>query len=166
MKAGKIITTHGLRGEVKVYPLTDSPDDFKRLKEVVVKKGDKTSCHRLEKAARFKNVMIVKLSDIDDVDTARTYVDSLLLAERDQLKELRKDQYYEADLIGMKVSDERYGELGVLSEVLHTGANDVYSVRLEDGKELLLPAIHSCILDVDVENKSMRVHVLDGLMEL
>ncbi|MBQ9504636.1 MAG: 16S rRNA processing protein RimM [Lachnospiraceae bacterium] len=166
MKAGKIITTHGLRGEVKVYPLTDSPDDFKRLKEVVVKKGDKTSRHRLERAARFKNVMVVKLSDIDDVDTARTYVDSLVLAERDQLKELRKDQYYEADLIGMKVSDERYGELGVLSEVLHTGANDVYSVRLEDGKELLLPAIHSCILDVDVDNKSMRVHVLDGLMEL
>ncbi len=166
LTAGKIITTHGLKGEVKVYPSTDSPEDFKKLKEVIVKKGDRTSRHMLERTARFKNVMIVKLSGIDDVDTAKTFVDALILADRSQFKELHKDQYYEADLIGMSVSDERYGELGILKEVLHTGANDVYSVRLKDGRELLLPAIHSCILEVDPESKSMKVHVLDGLMEL
>ena len=166
LTAGKIITTHGLRGEVKVYPATDSPEDFKRLKEVIVKKGARQSRHKLEKAVRFKNVLIVKLSDIDDVETAKTLVEGLILADREQFKELEENRYYEADLIGMKVSDERYGELGVLSEVLHTGANDVYSVRREGKKDLLLPAIRSCILDVDVENKAMKVHVLDGLMEL
>ena len=114
----------------------------------------------------FKNVLIVKLSDIDDVETAKTLVEGLILADREQFKELEENRYYEADLIGMKVSDERYGELGVLSEILHTGANDVYSVRREGKKDLLLPAIRSCILDVDVENKAMKVHVLDGLMEL
>ena len=166
LTAGKIITTHGLKGEVKVYPSTDSPEDFKKLKEVIVKKGDRTGVHKHERAARFKNVLIVKLSGINDVDTARTLVDAVILAGRDQFKELHKDQYYEADLIGMSVSDERYGELGVLTDVLHTGANDVYSIRLKDGRELLLPAIHSCILEVDVEGRSMKVHVLDGLMEL
>ena len=146
--------------------MTDSPDDLKRIKEVIVKKGDKTSLHRIEKASRFKNVLVVKLSDINDVETAKLYVDSLILADREQLKKLNDNQYYEADLIGMKVSDERFGELGVIDEVLHTGANDVYSVKLENGRELLLPAIRSCILEVDVENKAMKVHVLDGLMEL
>lgn len=166
LTAGKIITTHGLKGEVKVYPSTDSPNDFKRLKEVVIKKAPKESRHSIERVSRFKNVLIVKFSGIDDVDAAKGYVDGLVLADRSAFQPLKKNQYYEADLIGMEVSDERYGVLGKLDSVLHTGANDVYSVRKTDGGELLIPAIRSCILEVDVENKAMKVQLLDGLMEL
>lgn len=165
LTAGKIISTHGLKGEVKVYPYTDSPEDFKRLKEVVVTKGSARSVHKLERAACFKNVLIVKLSDIEDVERAKTFADSLVLADRKYFKELKENQYYEADLTGMTVSDERRGELGILEDIIHTGANDVYAVRLKDGSDLLLPAIRSCILEVDVENKAMRVRVPDGLME-
>ena len=78
---------------------------------------------------------------------------------------LKKDEYFIADLIGVEVFDEKDEKLGALEDVMQTGANDVYVIRLSDGKELLLPAIKECILSVDVEEKRMQVHVLDGLLD-
>ncbi|MCR5627278.1 MAG: ribosome maturation factor RimM [Lachnospiraceae bacterium] len=161
---GNIVSTHGLKGEVKVYPAVDDPDHFFDLKKVLLKiKGEEIDTE-IERVKTFKNMLIVKFSCFKDVDEAYKGRNGEIYALRSDLPELEADQYYEADLLGLKVITEEGEELGVLDEILRTGANDVYSIKLKDRKELLLPAIHECVKEIDLENGIMKVHVLNGLM--
>ncbi len=163
LTVGKIITTHGLKGEVKVYPETDSFEVFKSLKEVVIKDRDGNAPRQIKKAVRFKNVAIVAFSGIDDVETAKRYVNCEILSSREALPKLKENSYYEADLLGMRVYDDSKGDLGTLTDIIHTGANDVYEISRPDGQKTLIPAIRSCVLDVDTAGKSMRVQLPEGL---
>ena len=164
-QVGVITSTHGVKGEVKVYPTTDDVRRFKKLKDIIIDTGKEHVALELESVKFFKQMVILKFKGIDTLNDVEKYRQKSLYVTRANAVRLRKDEYFIADLIGLKVVDEDNKELGTLEDVMLTGANDVYVISLLNGKELLLPAIKQCILNVDMENQCMQVHVLDGLIE-
>ena len=180
LQVGIITSTHGVRGEVKVYPTTDDPRRFRRLKEVVLDTGREKLNLEIEGVKFFKQFVILKFKGIDNINDIERYRGKSLYVTRENAVKLKKDvyvtrknavrlqrdEYFIADLIGLKVQDEDGTELGTVKDVIETGANDVYEVEMADGRSLLLPAIKQCILNVDVENGMMQVHVLEGLLDL
>lgn len=161
-----ITSTHGVRGEVKVYPTTDDPRRFRRLKEVVLDTGREKLNLEIEGVKFFKQFVILKFKGLDNINDIEKYRQKSLYVTRKNAVRLQRDEYFIADLIGLKVQDEDGTELGTVKDVIETGANDVYEVEMADGRSLLLPAIKQCILNVDVENGMMQVHVLEGLLDL
>ena len=155
LRVGVIASTHGVRGEVKVFPTTDDPGRFKQLKEVILDTGKEHLPLEIQQVKFFKNMVILKFKGYDNINDIEKYKSKDLLIPRDQAVKLEPDEYFITDLIGLTMKD-----------VLETGANDVYVVQMKDGKEILLPAIGDCILDVDLEQGIMTVHILDGLMDL
>ena len=114
----------------------------------------------------FKQFVILKFKGLDNINDIEKYRQKSLYVTRKNAVRLQRDEYFIADLIGLKVQDEDGTELGTVKDVIETGANDVYEVEMADGRSLLLPAIKQCILNVDVENGMMQVHVLEGLLDL
>lgn len=166
-RVGVIANTHGVKGEVKVFPTTDAPERFKKLKKVILDAKREKIDLEIQSVRFFKNLVIVKFKGIDNINDIEKYKGCDLLVTRDNATPLNEGEYYIADLIDMKVVDEEGNELGVLFDVMQTGANDVFVVKLNDSeKELLLPNIPSCVLDVDMDERMVRVHVLDGLMDI
>lgn len=165
LRVGVITSTHGVRGEVKVFPTTDDARRFKTLKKVILD-GREPLELSIEQVKFFKNMVILKFKGYDNINDVETWRQRDLLITRDQAVELKEDEYFITDLIGLTVVNEEETVLGRVKDVLETGANDVYVVELANGKELLLPAIKDCILNVDLEGGRMKVHVLDGLMDL
>ena len=163
LKVGVISSTHGIRGEVKVFPTTDSPERFETIKNVILETGKQQIPLEIAGIKYFKQFVIVKFKGIDNINDIEKYRGMELYVSREDAVELEDDEFYIADLIGMKVVTED-GDLGVLKDIMETGANDVYIIDTEKYGELLLPAIHDCILDVDVENNVMIVHLLEGLV--
>ena len=166
LQVGIITSTHGVRGEVKVYPTTDDPRRFRRLKEVVLDTGREKLNLEIEGVKFFKQFVILKFKGLDNINDIEKYRQKSLHVTRKNAVRLQRDEYFIADLIGLKVQDEDGTELGTVKDVIETGANDVYEVEMADGRSLLLPAIKQCILNVDVENGMMQVHVLEGLLDL
>ena len=166
LQVGIITSTHGVRGEVKVYPTTDDPRRFRRLKEVVLDTGKEKMNLEIEGVKFFKQFVILKFKGLDNINDIEKYRQKSLYVTRKNAVRLQRDEYFIADLIGLKVQDEDGKELGTVKDVIETGANDVYEVEMADGKSLLLPAIKQCILNVDVEIGTMQVHVLEGLLDL
>ena len=166
LQGGIITSTHGVRGEVKVYPTTDDPRRFRRLKEVVLDTGREKLNLEIEGVKFFKQFVILKFKGLDNINDIEKYRQKSLYVTRKNAVRLQRDEYFIADLIGLKVQDEDGTELGTVKDVIETGANDVYEVEMADGRSLLLPAIKQCILNVDVENGMMQVHVLEGLLDL
>ena len=166
LQVGIITSTHGVRGEVKVYPTTDDPRRFRRLKEVVLDTGREKLNLEIEGVKFFKQFVILKFKGLDNINDIEKYRQKSLYVTRKNAVRLQRDEYFIADLIGLKVQDEDGKELGTVKDVIETGANDVYEVEMADGKSLLLPAIKQRILNVDVENGTMQVHVLEGLLDL
>ena len=113
----------------------------------------------------FKNLVILKFKDLDNINDVEQFRQAKLLVKREDAVELGEDEYFIADLIGIRVISDEGEELGTISDVLETGANDVYVVSRDGKKDLLIPAIHDCILHVDIEQGQMRVHLLPGLAE-
>ena len=166
LQVGIITSTHGVRGEVKVYPTTDDPRRFRRLKEVVLDTGREKLNLEIEGVKFFKQFVILKFKGLDNINDIEKYRQKSLYVTRKNAVRLQRDEYFIADLIGLKVQDEDGTELGTVKDVIETGANDVYEVEMADGRSLLLPAIKQWILNVDVENGMMQVHVLEGLLDL
>lgn len=164
LKVGIMSSTHGVRGEMKVFPTTDDVKRFRKLKEVLLDTGKEYITLEVEGVKFFKQFVIVKFKGYDSINDIEKYKGMSLYVTRENAVPLKKDEYFMADLIGLKVINDEGKVLGELTDVLQTGANDVYEVKLEDGKDLLLPAIRQCILDVDIDEGIMRVHVLEGLM--
>ena len=165
LQVGVITATHGIHGEVKVFPTTDDPKRFKKLKKVLLDTGREKLELEVEGVKFFKNMVILKFKEYNDINQIEKYRKCPLLVTREHAVKLKKNEYFIADLIGVKVLDEQEQELGTLEDVIETGANDVYQIRLKDGRQLLLPAIKECVLDVDVEAGRMKIHILDGLLE-
>ena len=166
LQVGVITTTHGVRGEVKVFPTTDDPARFKKLKNVILDTGKEKLELEIAGVKFFKNMVILKFKGIDDINDVEKYRKKSLYVTRENAVKLKKDEYFIADLIGMKVSTDEGEELGTLSDVMQTGANDVYVISMTDGEEVLIPAIRDCIRDVDVEQGQMCVHLLPGLLDI
>lgn len=164
LQVGIITSTHGLKGEVKVFPTTDDPDRFKRLKEVLLDTGREKQPLEIEGVKFFKQFVILKFKGIDDISAVEKYRQKGLYVTRENAVRLGRNEYFIADLIGLSVIDEEDAPVGVLKDVLETGANDVYVIEMTDGRELLLPAIKQCVLDVDMEAGRMKVHILEGLL--
>ena len=131
---------------------------------VDAKDGRKTV--EIENVKFFKNQVILKFKGVDNINEVEQYKGTDLLVSREDAVPLEENENFIADLIDMTVVTDAGEELGILTDVIQTGANDVYVVKTLQGKEVLLPAIRDCILEVDVEEKRMRVHVLEGLLDL
>lgn len=164
LQVGVITQTHGIRGEVKVFPTTDDVNRFKKLKEVILDSGKERLNLTIEGVKFFKQFVILKFKDYDSINDIEKYKNAKLLVTREKAVKLKKDEYFIADLIGIKVVTEDGAAFGTLKDVLETGANDVYIVETEDGKEVLLPAIKECILKVDMDEAVMTIHLMDGLL--
>jgi len=164
-QVGIITATHGVKGEVKVFPTTDDSQRFKRLKELILDTGKERVSLEIEDVKFLKQFVVLKFRGLDTINDAEKYRKSRLLVKRKDAVRLERDEYYVADLMGLRVRDEDGQEIGVLRDVMKTGANDVYVIELDDGRELLLPAIRQCVLEVDVEEGFIRIHILDGLLD-
>lgn len=165
LQVGIISSTHGVRGEVKVFPTTDDINRFKKLKEVILVTEKTEKVLKITSVKFFKQFAILKFEGIDTLNDVEVYKGAKLFVNRKNAVKLNKDEYFIADLIDLKVVDEQENELGTLIDVMKTGANDVYIVKNSEGLELLFPAIKECILDIDFKQKKMKVHVMDGLLD-
>ena len=164
LQVGVITTTHGLKGEVKVYPTTDYPERFEEIKEVLLDTGRTKMPIHIKSVRYFKNLVILKFKEFNDINEIEKYKQCSLWVTRENATPLYEDEYYIADLIGCKVFLEDGSAFGELVQVMETGANYVYVIETTEGKEVLVPAIKDCILDVDIENEKIIIHLLDGLL--
>ncbi len=166
LRVGVIVKTHGIKGEVKVYPTTDSPLRFEELTHVTLRSGKTVRELDIEQVRFFKNLVILKFKGIDNINDVEQYKGADLFIPREEGQELEEGEYYIADIIDIRVVTDTGEELGTVRDVLETGANDVYIIKRKDANDLLIPATEECILDVDIENNIMTVHLLDGLLDL
>lgn len=163
-RVGVIANTHGIRGEVKVFPTTEDPQRFKGMKEILLDTGKEKLELEVASVKFFKNLVILKFKGIDNINDIEKYKGMDLLVTRENAIPLEEGEYYIADIIGAKVVTEDGEDFGVLKDVLTTGANDVYVVEHE-GKEVLLPVIPDCVLARDMEQKIVTIHVMKGLLD-
>lgn len=163
LRVGVFANTHGVRGEIKVFPTTDDVKRFKKLKKVYLDLGKETLEWEIQSVKFFKNLVILKFKGIDNINDIEKYKGKDLLIKREQALPLAKDEYYICDIIGAEVVEEDGNTVGTLKEVLQTGANDVYVVATKEGDEILLPVIPDCVKDLDVEKKVVTVHIMAGL---
>ena len=166
LQVGVITSTHGVRGEVKVFPTTDDPARFKKLKNVVLDTGKEMIDLEVAGVKFFKNMVIVKFKGIDNINDVEKYRQKSLYVTRENAVKLKKNEYFIADLIGLAAKSDEGEDLGILSDVLQTGANDVYVLSKEGSDDILLPAIKECVKEVDLDNGEITVHLLPGLREL
>ena len=165
LRVGVISSTHGLKGEVKIFPTTDDPGRFKDLEHVLLDTGKEKRELTITQVKYFKNQVNLKFKEFNDINEIEKYRGSDLYVSREDAVPLEENENFIVDLLGMQVETEDGKLLGKLTDVLQTGANDVYIVESPEGKEILLPAIPDCILEVDVEGQRMQVHVLEGLLD-
>ncbi|WP_303136120.1 ribosome maturation factor RimM [uncultured Eubacterium sp.] len=164
-RVGVIANTHGIRGEVKVYPTTDDINRFKKLKKCILDTGKEYIDLNVESVKFFKNMVILKFKEYNNINDVECYKGKDILVSRDNAVKLEKGEYYIADILGAKVILEDGSEFGVLEDVMQTGANDVYVVKTLDNKEVLLPKIDECVKKLDIENKIVTVHIMKGLLD-
>ena len=163
LQVGVITQTHGIRGEVKVFPTTDDAARFKKLKKVTIDNGKERRELEIESGKCFKNIVILKFKGIDNINDVEKYKKAPLYVTREDAVPLGENEYFIADLIGLKVISDEGEALGILDDVLQTGANDVYVVKCDNGEEILVPAIKDCVKNVDIEGKEITLHLLPGL---
>lgn len=166
LQVGVITTTHGVRGEVKVFPTTDDANRFEKLKEVILDTGKEQLPLEIAQVKFFKNLVILKFKGIDNINDIEKYKGKSLYVTREHAVKLKKDEYFIADLIGMRAVTEEGEELGTIKDVLQTGANDVYIIKKDGEDELLVPAIKDCVKNVDIEGGVMTLHLLEGLRDI
>lgn len=163
-EVGQIVNTFGIKGLVKVKPFTDDPERFEELKKVYICKKDDLIEVEIEEVKYHKDMVLLKLKGIDDMNQAEALKGLYLKIDRKNAKKLPKDTYFIADLIGLDVYSDENELLGKLEDIYNTGANDIYVVKNELGKQLLLPSIPEVIKEIDLEKEKIIVHLLKGLI--
>lgn len=164
-RVGVITTTHGVRGEVKVFPTTDDPQRFKKLKNVILDNGTERRDLEITSVKFFKNLVILKFKGLDNINDVEKYKKADLLVTRENAVPLEEGEYFIADLIGLKAVSDEGEDLGTLTDVIQTGANDVYVFSKEGVQDLLVPKIADCIKEVNLEEGTILVHLLPGLRD-
>lgn len=164
LQVGVITQTHGIKGEVKVFPTTDDAGRFKKLKEVIMDNGKERLHMEIEGVKFFKQYAILKFKGYDSINEIEKYKGAKLYVTRDKAVRLKKGEYFIADLIGVEVVTEDGEPFGRIKDVLVTGANDVYVVERENEPEVLLPVIKECVRNIDLEQGRITVHIMDGLL--
>lgn len=164
LRVGVITSTHGLNGEVKVFPTTDDPQRFCSLKEVLLNTKNGFVPLTVERVRFFKNMVIVKFTGFDSINDIEKYKGLDLMVARENALPLEEGEFFICDVIGSTVYEEDGTEFGTLKEVMETGANDVFIVETKNGKEVLLPYIDDCIKEVDPEKKKIVAYIMPGLL--
>ena len=163
---GVIASTHGLQGEVNVFPTTEDPSRFKKLKKVTLhtRRGEEIKLDVVS-ARFFKKFVIVKFKQFNNINEVEKFRGCELTIDRKDAIKLQPGEFYCADLIGLTIVDEDDNELGTLTEILQTGANDVYEMTKKDSDEkVYIPAIKDCIRSIDMQEKKITIHVMPGLL--
>ena len=163
-RVGVIANTHGIRGEVKIFPTTDDVKRFDYLKEAYIDAGKEKIKVEVSSVRYFKNLVIVKFKGIDNINDIERYKGKDLLVTRENALPLEEGEYYLAHIIGAYLYTENGDLFRCLEDVIETDANLVYSVQHE-GKEVLLPVIDDCVKEVNVEEKKVIVHIMKGLLD-
>lgn len=162
---GQLTSTHGVKGELKALPLTDDPQRFLKLKWVYIDKNGSLEKYNIKNVKFLKNFVILKFEGVDTMDDAVKLKGLYLKIDRADAVKLPKNSFFIADIIGMKVFDENNVLLGQLSDVIQTGSNDVYIVKDDNGKEILIPALKSVVRDVSMEEQRISVILPKGLLD-
>ena len=164
-QVGVITSTHGVRGEVKVFPTTDDAARFKRLKQVILDTGKEQLDLDVQSVKFFKNLVILKFKQFDNINDVEKYKNADLLVTREHAVKLEPGEYFIVDLIGLQGISDEGEDLGELSDVIKTGANDVYVFSKQGEADLLVPKIPDCVKEIDLEKKTVLVHLLPGLRD-
>lgn len=167
LRVGVITSTHGLAGEVKVYPTTDEPMRFKKCRNYILKTEKETFPVEVTGVKFFKNMVILKMKEFCNINEVQPYLSAELYVTRENALPLKEGEYYICDLIGLTVEeDATRRRIGVITDVIKTAANDVYEITDDQGKKYLFPVIPECILKVDLAAKTVTAHVMKGLLDL
>lgn len=161
---GQIVNTFGIKGFVKIVPFTDDLERFEELESVFVVKQKQLIEMQIEEVKYHKNLVLVKFKGIEDINMAEKYKGCYIKIKRENARKLPKDTYFIADLIGMDVYDEDGNLLGKVDDIFNNKSHDVYVIKDDLGKQILLPSTKEVIKDVDVENNKIIVHLIDGLV--
>lgn len=164
LEIGQIVNTNGLKGLLKVKPLTDDIRRFEELETVHIQKGSNLVEFKIQEVKYIKHMVLLKLEGIDDINEAEKYKNLYIKINRKDAVELEKNSYFIVDIINCEVYTEENELLGKVVDVFPTGSNDVYTVKNSDGKEILIPAISEVIKNVDIPNKKIIIHLLEGLI--
>lgn len=161
---GQIVNTFGIKGFVKVNPFTDDMHRFEELKSVLVVKNKETIEMHIEEVKLHKNVVLIKFKGIEDINMAEKYKGCYIKIRREDARKLPKDTYFIADLIGIKVYDDNGNLLGKVDDIYNNKVHDVYVIKNDLGKQILLPSIKEVIKQIDIDNDMIVVHLIDGLV--
>jgi len=161
---GQIVNTNGLKGMLKIKPFTDDIKEFEEFKTIYIQKKAELVEFKIQMVRYVKNMVLLKLEGIDDIDEAEKYRNLYLKVERSKMPKLPEDTYYVVDLIDCEVITIDGETLGKVDDVFSTGSNDVYVVKNELGKQILLPAIGEVVKEVDIPNKKITVKLMEGLL--
>ncbi len=164
LKVGVITSTHGVRGEVKVFPTTDDPARFKKSQRMILDTGKEKLPLTIQNVKFFKQFVILKFEGFNDINAVEKYKKCPLLVNRKDAVPLLEDEYFIADMIGLTAVTEDGEHFGTLKDVIATGANDVYVIDTEKYGEVLIPAIKECILEVDIAGGRIKIRLMDGLI--
>jgi len=164
LEIGQIVNTFGIKGFVKVNPFVDDISRFDDLEKVFVKSNKEIKEYKVEEVKYHKNMVLIKFKGIDRVEDAELLRNSYLEVDRENAIELEEGEYFIADLLGVDVITDENKALGKLEDIFNTGSNDIYVVKSEDGKQLLLPAISEVIKEINLEEKKIVVHLIEGLI--
>lgn len=163
LEIGQIVNTYGIKGYVKVNPFTDNYERFSDLDKIFIEVKKDLQEFIIEDVKYSKNVVLLKLKGIEDINMAENYRNCYIKINRKNAVKLPKDSYFVIDLIGIQVFTDEGNSLGNIVDVFKTGANDVYVVKDEIGKQILLPAIEKVVKQVNIKDKKMIVHLIEGL---
>lgn len=164
LEIGQIVNTNGLKGMVKVNPFTDDMMRFEELEDLYIQYKGNLKKVKIEQVRYQKNQVLLKLEGINSIEEAEIYRNCYLKIHRKDARDLEKDMYFIADLIGLEVYTNQNELLGKLDDVFSTGSNDVYVVKDQNGKQILLPAIKEVIKQIDLKNKKITVELINGLL--
>lgn len=167
LKVGKIVNTHSLKGEVKVISSTDFEDQrFEKGTELLITRGNQVVKEvTVESYRTHKNNLLVKFVGIDSIEEAEKLKNLQIKIDSENIGELEENEFYFHEIIGCEVFDENGKSLGEISEILTPGANDVWVIKSQNGKEILIPYIEDVVKKIDVENKKIDIEVMEGLID-
>ena len=161
---GQIVNTFGIKGFVKINPFTDDLERFEELKSVFVVKNKELIEIQIEEVKYHKHLVLVKFKGIEDINMAEKYKGCYIKIKRENARKLPEDTYFIADLIGIKVYDENGNLLGKVDDIYNNKSTDIYVIKDDLGKQILLPSTKEVIKQIDVDEEKMVVHLIDGLV--
>ena len=164
LEVGQIVNTFGIKGEVKVMPFTDDITRFDNLEKVYVKTKKEEKLYKIQNVRYHKNMVLIKFENIETPEQAELLRNAFLEIDRENAIPLEEGTYYIADLIGMEVYSDDGNKLGIVEDIYNTGANDIYVVKDDLGKQILLPGIKEVIKEVNLDTEKITVHLIPGLI--